>query len=107
MVVRSAYAQLDYSPLLLALAVAGLILVYVTPVLATIFGHGATRICGLLAWTIMSVVYLPTLRFYRLTPIWGPLLPAIAVVYTAFTLDSAHQSLRGRGGLWKGRVQGR
>ena len=107
MVVRSAYAQLDYSPLLLALAVAGLILVYVAPVLATIFGHGATRICGLLAWTIMSVAYLPTLRFYRLTPIWGPLLPAIAVVYAAFTLDSAHQSLRGRGGLWKGRVQGR
>ena len=107
MVVRSAYAQLDYSPLLLALAVAGLILVYVAPVVATIFGHGATRICGLLAWTIMSVVYLPTLRFYRLTPIWGPLLPAIAVVYTAFTLDSAHQSLRGQGGLWKGRIQGR
>jgi hypothetical protein len=107
MIVRSAYAQLNYSPRLLALAVAGLTLVYVAPVLATIFGHGATEICGLVAWAIMAVVFLPTLRFYRLTPLWGPLLPAIALVYTVFTLDSAYQSLRGRGGLWKGRVQGR
>ena len=107
MVVRSAYAQLEYSPLLLAFAVAGLILVYVAPVLATLFGHGQTRMCGLLAWAIMAVVYLPTVRFYRLTPLWGPLLPAIALVYTVFTLDSAYQSLRGRGGLWKGRVHGR
>ena len=47
MVVRSAYAQLRYSPLLLALAVAGLTLVFVAPVLATIFGHGAAQIFGL------------------------------------------------------------
>ena len=79
----------------------------VAPVLAAIFGHGSTRMYGLLAWAIMAVVYLPTVRFYRLTPLWGPLLPAIALVYTVFTLDSAYQSLRGRGGVWKGRVQGR
>jgi hypothetical protein len=107
MVVRSAYAQLEYSPLLLAFAVAGLILVYAAPVLAAIFGHGSTQICGLLAWAIMAVVYLPTVRFYRLTPLWAPLLPAVALAYTLFTLDSAYQSLQGRGGLWKGRVQGR
>jgi hypothetical protein len=55
----------------------------------------------------MAVVYLPTVRFYRLMPLWGPLLPAIALAYTLFTLDSAYQSVQGRGGLWKGRVQGR
>jgi hopene-associated glycosyltransferase HpnB len=107
MVVRSAYAQLEYSPLLLALTVAGLAWVYLVPVLAAIVGHGAARICGLMAWTIMAVAFQPILRFYRLTPLWGPLLPAIAAVYMAFTLDSAYQSSRGRGGLWKGRVQGR
>jgi hypothetical protein len=32
--------------------------------------------------------------------------PAIALAYMAFTLDSAYQHWRGRGGLWKGRVQG-
>ena len=107
MVVRSAYAQLRYSPLLLAVALAGLTFVFVVPVLAALFGHGAAQIFGLLAWVIMAVAFQPTLRFYELSPLWGPLLPAIALVYMAFTLESAYQSVRGRGGLWKGRVQSR
>jgi hypothetical protein len=32
-------------------------------------------------------------------------LPCIAVAYTAFTLDSALEHVRGRGGHWKGRFQ--
>jgi hypothetical protein len=32
-------------------------------------------------------------------------LPAIAAVYMAFTVDSAYQHARGRGGMWKGRSQ--
>ena len=107
MVVRSAYAQLCYSPLLLAVALAGLTFVFVVPVLAALFGHGAAQIFGLLAWVIMAVAFQPTLRFYELSPLWGPILPAIALVYMAFTLESAYQSVRGRGGLWKGRVQSR
>ncbi len=107
MVVRSAYAQLRYSPLLLAVALAGLTLVFVVPAPAALFGHGAGEIFGLLAWVIMAVAFQPTLRFYGLLPLWGPILPAIALVYMAFTLESAYQSVRGRGGLWKGRVQAR
>jgi hopene-associated glycosyltransferase HpnB len=107
MVVRSAYAQLRYSPLLLAVALAGLTLVFVVPVLAALFGHGATQIIGLLAWVIMAVAFLPTLRFYGLSPLWGPILPAIALAYLAFTLESAYQFIRGRGGLWKGRARSR
>jgi hypothetical protein len=45
------------------------------------------------------------LRFYRRSPLWGLALPGIALAYMAFTLDSAYQHGRGRGGLWKGRVQ--
>jgi hypothetical protein len=45
------------------------------------------------------------LRFYRLSPLWGAALPAIAALYLLFTLDSAYQYVRGRGGRWKGRVQ--
>ena len=37
--------------------------------------------------------------------VFGPFLPAIALAYMAFTLDSAYQYARKRGGLWKGRVQ--
>ena len=107
MVVRSAYAQLRYSPLLLAGTIAGLALVYLVPIGAAIFGRGATELCGWLAWMAMAIVFQPTLRFYRLTPLWGPFLPAIALIYMTFTLDSAYQSWRGRGGLWKGRLQER
>jgi hypothetical protein len=37
--------------------------------------------------------------------LWGIALPAIAALYLLFTLDSAYQYMRGRGGSWKGRVQ--
>jgi len=37
--------------------------------------------------------------------LWAPALPAIATAYLLFTLDSAWQHLRGRGGMWKGRAQ--
>jgi hypothetical protein len=35
---------------------------------------------------------------------WPPMLPAIAVAYMAFTIDSAWQHMRRGGGIWKGRV---
>ena len=45
------------------------------------------------------------LRFYRLSPWWGFALPAIAAAYLVFTVQSAIASIRGKGGLWKGRFQ--
>jgi hopene-associated glycosyltransferase HpnB len=106
MVVRSAYAQLRYSPLLLTGTIAGMALTYIAPVLLALFGHGLAQMLGFLTWGAMATVFQPTLRFYRVSPLWGPLLPAIALSYMAFTVDSAYQSVVGRGGLWKGRVQG-
>ena len=105
MVARSAYAQLRYSPLLLAGTVAGMALTYLAPVLLALFSHGFSQTLGLLAWAIMAIAFQPVLRFYRLSPLWGPFLPAIALAYMAFTLDSAYQYARKRGGLWKGRIQ--
>lgn len=105
MVARSAYAQLGYSPLLLAATVAGMALVYLVPVVLALFGHDLTQMLGLLTWAIMAIAFQPILRFYRRSPLWGPFLPAIALAYMAFTLDSAYQYARKRGGLWKGRIQ--
>jgi hypothetical protein len=105
MVARSAYAQLRYSPLLLATTVAGMALTYLAPVLLALFGQGLAQTLGLLAWAIMAMAFQPTLWLYRLSPLWGPFLPAIALAYMAFTLDSAYQHARKRGGLWKGRAQ--
>jgi hypothetical protein len=54
---------------------------------------------------MMAVMFQPTLRLYGRSPLWGLPLPAIALCYMLFTLDSALQHARGKGGLWKGRVQ--
>ena len=107
MVVRSAYAQLNYSPALLTFTVAAMALVFFAPVFAALFGHGAARDCGLGAWALMATAFRPTLRDYRVSPLWGLALPAIAGLYTLYTIESALASARGRGGLWKGRYQAR
>ena len=105
MIARSAYAQLDYSPVKLAGTVAGLALVYLAPPLLALFGGGPARAAGLLAWALMALAFQPTLRFYRRSPLWGVALPGIAAFYAGCTLLSAWQYARGRGGLWKGRAQ--
>ena len=105
MVARSAYAQLRFSPLLLAGTVAGMALTYLAPPLFALFGAGIARLLGIAGWAAMAVAFQPILRFYRLSPLWGIALPAIAGLYLAFTLDSAWQHWRGRGGFWKGRAQ--
>lgn len=107
MVVRSAYAQLRYSPLLLTGVLAGMGVTYLASPLFALFGTGSARLLGLAAWLLMALAFQPTLRFYRVSPLWGIGLPAIAFCYTLFTLDSAVQFWRGQGGLWKGRVQAR
>jgi hopene-associated glycosyltransferase HpnB len=105
MVARSAYAQLRYSPLLLLGTIAGMALIYVAPPALALFAEGAGRVLSILAWLAMVLAFQPTLRFYRLSPLWGLALPAIAAIYLLFTLDSAYQHGRGRGGMWKGRAQ--
>lgn len=104
MVARTAYTQLDYSPLLLAGTVLGLVIAYLAPVLLLFAGGTAARL-GLAAWFMMAASYAPMLRFYRRSLLWAPLLPAAASVYLGATIASAWRHWRGRGGEWKGRVQ--
>ncbi len=107
MVARSAYDQLNYSPLLLAGTVIGMVLAYAMPPLFAIFGSGPTQLAGLAAWALMTLAFYPIIRFYKLSPLWAAALPVIASAYMIFTLDSALQHWRGKGGFWKGRVQAR
>jgi hopene-associated glycosyltransferase HpnB len=105
MVSRSAYAQLGYSPLQLAGTVIGMILVYFAAPFVAIFAHGAAQLAGIAAWAAMVIAFAPMLRFYRLSPVIGLAMPLIGALYGLFTLDSAIQHWRGRGGMWKGRAQ--
>ena len=109
MVARTAYAQLGYSPLLLAGTVLGLAVTYLAPVVLTLLADGFAQFAGLFAWALMAIAFRPNLRFYGMSGLrswlWAAALPAIAAMYMAFTLDSAYQHARGRGGMWKGRAQ--
>lgn len=104
MVARSAYCQLRYSPLLLALALAGLATIFIAPPVIVFAARGPALLAGLAAWAAMAGAFQPILRFYRRTPAWGLALPAIAASYAVFTMDSALRHWRGQGGMWKGRA---
>jgi hopene-associated glycosyltransferase HpnB len=105
MVSRSAYSQLRYSPIALIGTTLGMAITFVAPPLLGLFASGLPRYLGLLAWAAMSLSFVPTLRYYRLSPIWSVALPGIALLYMIYTLQSAYQHFRRRGGQWKGRVQ--
>jgi hopene-associated glycosyltransferase HpnB len=105
MVSRSAYAQLRYSPWLLAGTLVGMLLVYAAAPLLALLAGGPARWLGVAAWVLMAASFQPLLRYYRLSPLWGVLLPLIGAIYTGFTLRSALEVWRGRGGMWKGRAQ--
>ncbi len=104
MVSRSAYAQLGYSPWLLAGTVLGMALTYLAPAVLALSLHGWGAILGAVTWLLMGLSFQPMLRLYRLSPLWGLALPLIGALYTLFTLQSAVQVWRGRGGMWKGRA---
>lgn len=105
MIARSAYAQLNYSPLLLALVTLGLAMTFLAAPLLALFGTGLAQTLGAAAWILMAVAFLPMLWFYRASPLWALALPAIALAYMLYTLESAWAHWHGRGGIWKGRVQ--
>src|SRR5205814_8605213 len=64
MVVRSAFAQLDYSALMLALTISMLSLTYLAPPLLVLSSEPTAMVCGGFAWLDMSIAFLPTLRAY-------------------------------------------
>ncbi|MGB8639753.1 MAG: glycosyltransferase [Pseudolabrys sp.] len=104
MVTRSAYSQLRYSLLALTATTLGMAITFVAPLMLALFASGLPRYLGLLAWAAMSLSFVPTLLYYRLSPIWSGALPGIALLYMSYTLQSAYQHFRRRGGQWKGRV---
>jgi hypothetical protein len=57
-----------------------------------------------LTWFLMAIAYLPTLKLYKLSPLWSLSLPIIALFYNLMTIDSALRHWQGKGGGWKGRV---
>lgn len=108
MVARTAFYQLNYSWLLLIGTILGLTLVYLIPPLAIIYGiieqNTVIATIGFVTYFLMILAYFPTIKLYRISPIWSGCLSVIAFLYSLMTIDSAWKHLQGKGGFWKGRV---
>jgi hopene-associated glycosyltransferase HpnB len=101
MVARSAFAQLQYSTILLLACVALLILAFWVPVLGILDPH--TRWTACLALATMMATYVPVLRFYGRSPAWALGLPLAGTLYLLMTVSSAIRGWRGVRSRWKGR----
>jgi hypothetical protein len=105
MIARTAFTQLNYSALSLLGTLAGLLLVFVLPALLTFCRDGHIWPLAIVSWCLMSISIVPTLIFYRVSPLFSPFLPVAALYYGYATLLSAFRYWLGRGGQWKGRAQ--
>lgn len=108
MVVRTADTQLGHSLFKLAGTVAGMTVIYLLPPITALtwplHEEKILGISGLVGWLMMSFAYRPTLKLYRASIFWAPILPFAAFLYTAMTIDSARRYRQGKGGVWKGRA---
>lgn len=107
-IARTAYTQLNYSPLLLAGTVIGMVIIYLIAPISMAWGLVTSNWLGFsistVTWLLMIWAYLPTIKLYQISPAWAGLLPAIAFLYTLMTIDSALKYYQGQGGAWKGRT---
>jgi hypothetical protein len=105
LIARTAFTQLRYSWLVLLATITGMLLTYLVPVALSFHTGPLIWRMSLAAWALMTLTYLPTVRFYRLSPLWALLLPLAALFYSYATCLSAMRFWMGRGGQWKGRAQ--
>ncbi len=75
-----------------------------TLVFSLVMGNYLTSLFAVMTLLLISLSYFPTVKFYDL-PLWYSFLPpAIALLSTLMTIDSAIRHWQGKGGQWKGRV---
>jgi hopene-associated glycosyltransferase HpnB len=105
LIARTAFTQLGYSSVLLVGTLLGMLLTYLVPVVFAFDQQPVLWRIALAAWALMTISYLPTVRFYRLSPLYAPTLPLAAAFYIYSTWVSAVRFWLGKGGQWKGRTQ--
>ncbi|MGH7189017.1 MAG: glycosyltransferase [Acetobacteraceae bacterium] len=104
MIARTAFVQLRYSGLRLLATLLGMAFLFVLPPVLALFATGLARWLGLAAWLLAAALYWPSLRRFRRSSLWAPLLPVVAGFYLAATLGSAIDHWSGRGQVWKDRA---
>ncbi len=106
MVARTAYPQLRFSVALLLLCTLMMAAAFWAPTAAALSFSGHLSWVGFAGWLAMAAAYVPTLRYYGLSPLWAVTMPLIGTLYLAMTWTSAINHWRGRGNAWKGRHYG-
>jgi hopene-associated glycosyltransferase HpnB len=104
MVARTAFTQLHYSTALLLACTVIMLLMYVLPLIGLFYFHNVVQLLSLFSVISMIIVYLPTLKFYSLSPLWSFVMPVIAGLYLLMTWTSALRYWNGERSRWKGRV---
>lgn len=108
MVARTAFTQLNYSLLLLIGTTFGMFITYLVPLFTLIFAIFTNNLLlilfAVMTLFLMALSYYPTIKFYQLPLFYCCLLPAIALLYSLMTIDSALRHWQGKGGQWKGRI---
>ena len=101
MVRRTAFTELRHSWALLALTIVLLVLLFAAPpvvaVVGFVTGDALAGAAAAAAWALMTALYVPTIRYFGLSPAWTLTLPFAGCLYGAMTVDSA---VRGRAGAW-------
>jgi hopene-associated glycosyltransferase HpnB len=105
MIARTAFSQLRHSAWLLVGTMVGLTIAYLLPLALLASGDPQLALVGAASWLLMTVVFLPTVRFYGVNLAWAVTLPFSACFYMLATVHSALKFWSGRGGEWKGRAQ--
>jgi hopene-associated glycosyltransferase HpnB len=110
MVRRSAFDQLGYSWPLLVGTLSGLGLLFIVPPALVAVGAVGTgwpagwrlvlAALGALAWAVMAILMLPTLRVLGVRAVWALSLPLGGLLYGAMTVDSAVRHAAGAPARW-------
>ena len=103
MIARTAYTQLRYSLILLALCSALLTAGFALPLAGLFSADPAIRAAALAGVLLMAAGYLPTLRYYGMNPAWCIGFPLAGTLYLLMTWSSAWRHWRGAGAHWKQR----
>jgi hopene-associated glycosyltransferase HpnB len=104
MVARTAYTQLHYSIWLLLATTFLMLLIFLFPLTGFFAGSFTGRCFAIIGLCAMMASYMPTLRYYRRSVLWAPILPLIGCLYLVMTWASAVRFWRGERSEWKGRV---
>ena len=107
MVSRCAYEQLKNSPIILFFSIIFMILMYlmwpINLITSIFISKDLIYLETLIIFSLSSICYFPTIKFYKLNFLYCLTLPIAASLYMLMTLSSAFNYHFKKGNEWKGR----